>query len=81
MGYGDWTAAITAWYDENKIYDYSRPGYSVPTGHFTQLVWVGTTEVGCGVTVCNGRPLYTCSYSPSGNGGGAAGFSANVKPN
>lgn len=40
--------AVKAWYDEIKKYKYSRPGFSPATGHFTQVVWLDTTEVGVG---------------------------------
>ena len=65
-GYGDWKSAITAWYDEVSDYDYSNPGFSSSTGHFTQLVWVGTTKLGCGVADCNGSMYYNnFAYNPS----------------
>ncbi|RVD88866.1 uncharacterized protein DFL_003037 [Arthrobotrys flagrans] len=36
------------WYDkELKLYDFSRQEYSGATGHLTQMIWKGTTEVGC----------------------------------
>ncbi|CAM0143082.1 hypothetical protein VKS41_006158 [Umbelopsis sp. WA50703] len=80
-GYSSWKAVVDAWYDEAHLYDYSKPGFSEATGHFTQVVWVGTTEIGCGVTTCSslgGAPLYTCSYNPPGNYLGE--FQKNVLP-
>jgi hypothetical protein len=41
-------AATQAWYDEIKDYDWENPGFSMETGHFTQVVWKGTTKVGFG---------------------------------
>ncbi|KAI9498220.1 CAP domain-containing protein, partial [Zychaea mexicana] len=67
MGYGDWEKAINAWYDEVSDYDFSNPGYSSGIGHFTQMVWVDTTELGCAVSQCNGSPMYVCEYNPPGN--------------
>ncbi|KAG0173856.1 hypothetical protein DFQ28_002563 [Apophysomyces sp. BC1034] len=67
-GYPSWNTSITAWYDEYKLYNYNNPGYNSKTGHFTQIVWKDTTEIGCGVTNCPGLgELYTCSYTPQGN--------------
>lgn len=70
-GYPNWTAVINGWYDEVKDYDYSKPGFSSDTGHFTALVWKSTTKIGCGVKTCDnlfkGAKLYTCSFAPPGN--------------
>jgi hypothetical protein len=30
-------------------------------------VWKSTTQLGCGMSPCGGRPLYVCNYSPPGN--------------
>lgn len=50
-------------------------------GHYTQMVWKTTTEVGCGI-IRNGNVMgpewkdqstyLVCNYSPGGNDGGAA---------
>ena len=53
-GYTNVTEAVDAWGNEQADYDYSNPGFSEQTGHFTQLVWKTTTAVGCGRTNCNG---------------------------
>lgn len=66
---GRMTAAATteAWYAEVEAFDFDNPGFSRHTGHFTQVVWTDTTEVGCGVVSCNGGDLFVCRYNPSGN--------------
>lgn len=69
-GYNFETAAgVTAWWDEINEYDYSNPGYSEGTGHFTQLVWAATTDIGCGYKDCgSGLGYYlVCNYLPIGN--------------
>ena len=66
LGYNTIAAAINAWYKEVFKYNFSRPGYSVETGHFTQLVWKETTKLGCALGNCS-KPLWVCQYSPAGN--------------
>lgn len=69
------------WYDEEPLYDYSNPGFSSDTGHFTQVVWKGTTEIGCGFkSGCStgSANVWVCQYNPPGNYTGQ--FAANVFP-
>ncbi len=70
---------VDGWYSEEPNYDYSNPGYyeNPNTGHFTQVVWSATTEIGCGYTtgcqdIFPGSPgtwsdVWVCNYSPAGN--------------
>ena len=69
---------VDMWYAEAEHYDFARGGFSMQTGHFTQLVWQGTTRVGCGTTTCNDMQTWVCNYDPPGNYQGE--FQANVKP-
>lgn len=84
LAYGYTAAgAVDAWYNEISDYDYSNPGFSDSTGHFTQLVWASTTQVGCGYKDCSrdGWGLYiACEYSPRGNIINDGYFAANVRP-
>jgi len=74
-GYTNVTAAVEAWGDERKDYDFSTSnptGFTEPTGHFTQLVWASTQSTGCGWTDCDGKNgldgIYlVCEYWPPGN--------------
>jgi len=63
--------AVDSWYDEIKAYDFKKPGFSMKTGHFTQVVWKGSTEVGCGLAEAKkgSAPAYyvVCMYNPPGN--------------
>ncbi|MBO4329990.1 MAG: hypothetical protein J5820_05070, partial [Rhodocyclaceae bacterium] len=36
-------------------------------GHYTQMVWNTTTEIGCGYKVCSGAIQMVCNYNPPGN--------------
>ncbi|KAL9952266.1 hypothetical protein ACROYT_G039492 [Oculina patagonica] len=75
--------AVKSWYDEVCQYDFDNPGYSSAVGHFTQVVWKGSTELGIGkYTGQDGD--WTCTYivaryKPTGNINTAQYFSDNVK--
>ena len=71
------------WYDEVEWYDYNNPEVSShETGHFTQVVWASTTEVGCGIARCDRSGVVVCQYRPSGGYDGyeKGGFAKNVSP-
>lgn len=60
-------AVVEMWYREVADYDFQRGGFSMETGHFTQVVWQGTERIGCGMTTCNGLDVWVCNYDPPGN--------------
>jgi uncharacterized protein YkwD len=60
-------AAVDLWYAEVSKYNFGSPAWSNAVGHFTQVVWRATTQVGCGVATCNGQQLWVCQYTPPGN--------------
>lgn len=68
LGY-DAAGSVNAWYGEIKDYNWNNPTFSSSTGHFTQVVWKSSTEVGCGIKKCgNSWGSYViCSYNPAGN--------------
>lgn len=72
--------ATDGWYREVKIYDFNDPRFSFEAGHFTQVVWRGSTTLGCGYATCSGgrAELWVCNYDPPGNV--SRSFSANVLP-
>jgi uncharacterized protein YkwD len=71
--------ATKMWYDEIKDYNFSRPGFSSGTGHFTQVVWRGSTEVGFGIARSGNGSFYVVgNYYPAGNFSGQ--YQQNVLP-
>lgn len=60
--------AVKSWYDEIKDYNFKRPGFSSNTGHFTQVVWKGTEEMGIAKARSkNGSFFVVANYRPPGN--------------
>ena len=64
------TQVVDAWGAERRDYDYAsnRCAPGKQCGHYTQLVWAQTDEVGCGMAVCASRgQIWACDYRPNGN--------------
>ncbi|KAM7190794.1 CAP domain containing protein [Naviculisporaceae sp. PSN 640] len=62
------SGCVELWGNERDMYDFGNPGFDKATGHFTQLVWKDTTDVGCGRKWCGEKRWYlVCEYWPRGN--------------
>lgn len=62
--------AVTAWAAEQTSYDYATNTCNGICGHYTQIVWRATTELGCAIGECQGltfRTSIVCNYGPGGN--------------
>ena len=62
-------AMSQSWYDEIKDYDFNtgKSKNKKAVGHFTQLVWKDTKEVGFGVGFNGGFCIGVANYYPGGN--------------
>ncbi len=58
---------VRAWADEERHYNYRRNKCRGECGHYTQIVWASTREVGCGVGRYGNHEIWVCNYSPPGN--------------
>lgn len=45
----------------------SSTGNWADVGHYTAMIWPGTTRVGCGVAAGGSYEVLVCRYAPSGN--------------
>ena len=72
------SSAVDAWYKEVEDYNYSKPGFVTGIGHFTQMIWRNSKQLGCGVAKCylGTVRLWVCRYAPTGNWAGQ--FAQNV---
>lgn len=68
-------SAAADWYDEKKLYPPGSPVTQTSyqqTGHYTQMVWRGTSRLGAGTAVgktgqLRGWIIVVCNYDPAGN--------------
>ncbi len=70
---------VQGWYNEIGNYDFNNPFLEIgpigSNGHFTQLVWRASTQLGCAQATCalsiggvsKTGTLWVCEYSPPGN--------------
>jgi uncharacterized protein YkwD len=81
LGCSNATSCVEMWGNERDQYDFRKAEFTMETGHFTQLVWKNTTDVGCGVKNCEGRGGHyiVCEYWPRGNVIGAFSTSVTAK--
>lgn len=59
---------VNSWAGEKKNYDYSENSCSGVCGHYTQIVWESTKEVGCAAALSGDKSqVWVCNYHPPGN--------------
>lgn len=68
-----WFFALKNWFVEYQNFTYGAPVRDLKAvGHYTQMVWATSHNLGCGIAYCSGGPWghfynYVCHYCPGGN--------------
>lgn len=72
---------VNSWASEASSYNYAANTCSGTCGHYTQVVWRSSTQLGCGIKACTTNSpfnvamygpnwtLVVCDYNPAGNNG------------
>ena len=69
----EYAVMASSWIDERKDFkpgvfpNVSKTGNWGVVGHYTQIVWPGTTSVGCAVASTARDDFLVCRYLPAGN--------------
>ena len=63
---------VAGWATEKQWYSRTTNSCNAPPGktcgHYTQMTWEATREIGCGKAVCgDSSQIWVCNYAPAGN--------------
>lgn len=57
-----------SWASEKKFYDVlTGKCQGGECGHYSQIVWRATTQIGCATIKCGDKEFWICNYNPPGN--------------
>ncbi|XP_059474625.1 cysteine-rich secretory protein 2-like [Neocloeon triangulifer] len=66
-----WEKAVKRWWEEVQDFTFGGSNNFAATGHYSQMVWAKSNQVGCGYAKCSDRKgvfhNYVCNYCPAGN--------------
>lgn len=68
-GYYEVADAVKFWESERIYYrgQTLNPSNWYDSGHYNQIVWRNTKQIGCAKAECNGNSIVVCNYDPPGN--------------
>jgi uncharacterized protein YkwD len=66
-GFASPAQVVASWADEARAYDIRSNTCAGTCGHYTQIVWKKTREIGCGIATDRRREVWICNYDPPGN--------------
>ena len=69
VGYFGVADAVRSWESEKRYYRGQTLDHSnwYNSGHYTQMVWKESQQIGCAKAECNGNLIIVCNYDPPGN--------------
>lgn len=72
-GYFRYSEMVSSWTDEKRNFrraalpKFSTTGRWSDVGHYTQIIWHSTTDVGCAIAVSQSDEYLVCRYTTPGN--------------
>lgn len=69
LGHFNVIDAAKSWESEKRYYsgDVLNSSNWQKMGHYTQMVWHNTSQLGCAKVACNNNLIVICNYNPAGN--------------
>lgn len=58
---------VQSWYDEITFYEFGVEPKDMKAGHFTQVIWKESNEMGVAYAKKQGKIIVVANYSPAGN--------------
>jgi len=72
--------AVDSWYSEISSYDFTKPGFSSATGHFTCLVWAASTNYAIAISINTTTSAVDIVFNTSPPGNVQGEYKINVLP-
>ena len=58
---------VASWASEVRWFNYKTNSCSRACGHYTQIVWKDSRQLGCSSAISGNTQVWVCEYNPPGN--------------